>query len=80
MPWGSHLDVLLPRHAFDLSIGRDGIVCEKIASPNFAKSATNKRGLETVKMLNRGLAEMRATGEGYDIVASTLAEASSIAP
>jgi ABC-type amino acid transport substrate-binding protein len=50
----------------------------KIASLHFATSATNKRGLEAVTMLNRGLAEMRATGEWYDIVASTLAEASSV--
>lgn len=64
--------------AFDLSIGWDGIDCEKIASRHFAPSATNKRGLEAVKMLNRGLAEMRETGEWYDIVASSLVEASSI--
>ena len=30
-------------------------------------------------MLNRGLSEMRDTGEWYDIVASTLAEASKAA-
>ena len=78
LPCGSHLDVLLPSHAFELSIGWDGIDCEKIASRHFATSATNKRGLEAVKMLNRGLAELRETGEWYDIVASTLAEASSI--
>ncbi len=50
----------------------------KIASLHFATHATNKRGLEAVEMLNRGLAEMRETGEWYDIVASTLAEANSI--
>ena len=78
LPWGSHPDVLLPSHAFDLSISWDGIDCEKIASLHFATSATNKRGLEAVKMLNRGLAELRETGEWYDIVASSLVEASSI--
>jgi hypothetical protein len=27
---GSHLDVLLPAHAFDLSIGWDGIDCSRM--------------------------------------------------
>lgn len=51
----------------------------KIASLHFATHVTNKRGKEYLAMLNRGLAEMRASGEWYDIVASTLAEANNVA-
>jgi polar amino acid transport system substrate-binding protein len=40
---------------------------------------TNTRGKEYLRLLNRGLAEMRETGEWYDIVASTLIEAQGIA-
>ena len=36
--------------------------------------ATNERGKEYLEMLNRGLAEMRDTGEWYDIVATSLTE------
>ncbi|OYX24840.1 MAG: hypothetical protein B7Z10_08140 [Rhodobacterales bacterium 32-66-7] len=50
----------------------------KIASLHFATHVTNARGIEYLEMLNRGLAEMRETGEWYDIVASTLAEANGI--
>jgi len=50
----------------------------KIASLHFATHVTNRRGQEYLEMLNRGLAEMRETGEWYDIVASTLAEANGI--
>jgi polar amino acid transport system substrate-binding protein len=50
----------------------------KIASLHFATHVTNKRGKEYLQMLNRGLAEMRETGEWYDIVAGTLTEASGI--
>lgn len=50
-----------------------------IASLHFATHVTNARGKEYLEMLNRGLAEMRETGEWYDIVASTLAEASKAA-
>lgn len=46
-----------------------------IASLHFATHVTNERGKEYLAMLNRGLDEMRETGEWYDIVASTLAEA-----
>jgi polar amino acid transport system substrate-binding protein len=49
-----------------------------IASLHFATHETNDRGREYIKMLNRGLAEMRDTGEWYDIVASTLSEAADI--
>jgi polar amino acid transport system substrate-binding protein len=49
-----------------------------IASLHFATHKTNDRGREYIKMLNRGLAEMRDTGEWYDIVASTLSEAAGI--
>lgn len=51
----------------------------KIASLHFATHVTNERGKEYLQMLNRGLAEMRETGEWYDIVATTLAEASGVA-
>jgi phage tail protein X len=37
-------------------------------------SKSNKRGLEYIAMLNRGLEEMRESGEWYDIVATSLAE------
>ena len=50
-----------------------------IASLHFATHVTNARGKEYLEMLNRGLSEMRDTGEWYDIVASTLAEASKAA-
>ena len=50
-----------------------------IASLHFATHVTNERGKEYLEMLNRGLAEMRDTGEWYDIVASTLAEANKAA-
>lgn len=49
-----------------------------IASLHFATHATNERGKEYLLMLNRGLKEMRETGEWYDIVATTLAEVNSI--
>ena len=41
---------------------------------HFVTSRSNKRGLEYIAMLNRGLAEMRESGEWYDIVATGLAE------
>lgn len=50
----------------------------KIASLHFATHVTNQRGRDYLVMLNRGLAEMRETGEWYDIVASTLSEASAV--
>jgi polar amino acid transport system substrate-binding protein len=50
----------------------------KLASLQFATHVTNERGRDYLRMLNRGLAEMRATGEWYDIVASTLAEVNGI--
>ncbi|MGL4238533.1 LysM peptidoglycan-binding domain-containing protein [Tabrizicola sp.] len=50
----------------------------KIASLHFATHVTNERGKEYIQMLNRGLAEMRETGEWYDIVASTLVEANAV--
>lgn len=50
----------------------------KIASLHFATHVSNARGVDYLEMLNRGLAEMRETGEWYDIVASTLAEANGI--
>jgi polar amino acid transport system substrate-binding protein len=46
----------------------------KLASLHFATHVTNERGKSYLQMLNRGLAEMRDTGEWYDIVAGTLAE------
>lgn len=51
----------------------------KIASLHFATHVTNERGRDYLVMLNRGLAEMRETGEWYDIVASALVEANSLA-
>jgi ABC-type amino acid transport substrate-binding protein len=48
-------------------------------SLHFATHVTNTRGKEYLRLLNRGLAEMRETGEWYDIVASTLIEAQGIA-
>lgn len=50
----------------------------KIASLHFATHVTNERGKEYLELLNRGLTEMRETGEWYDIVASSLAEAATI--
>lgn len=50
----------------------------KIASLHFATHVTNERGKEYLGMLNAGLAEMRETGEWYDIVATTLAEANGL--
>ena len=50
----------------------------KIASRHFAAHVTNERGKEYIKMLNKRLAEMRETGEWYDIVASSLAEAATV--
>jgi phage tail protein X len=49
-----------------------------IASLHFATHVTNTRGKEYLQMLNSGLAEMRETGEWYDIVASTLTEAQGV--
>jgi polar amino acid transport system substrate-binding protein len=49
-----------------------------IASLHFATHVTNDRGRQYIAMLNRGLAEMRDTGEWYDLVASTLSEAGGI--
>lgn len=46
-----------------------------IASLHFATHQSNQRGREYIDMLNRGLAEMRESGEWYDIVASTLSDA-----
>lgn len=50
-----------------------------IASLHFATHVSNARGKDYIQMLNRGIAEMRETGEWYDIVASTLTEASKVA-
>jgi phage tail protein X len=50
----------------------------KIASLHFATHVSHKRGQEYLKMLNAGLAEMRESGEWYDIVATTLGEAKKI--
>ena len=68
------------------SIERAGVTAQvvqnpyliNIASLHFATHVTNERGKEYLQMLNRGLAEMRETGEWYDIVASTLSEANGI--
>lgn len=45
---------------------------------HFVTSRSNKRGLEYIAMLNKGLAEMRELGEWYDIVATGLAEANEL--
>jgi phage tail protein X len=47
-------------------------------SLHFATHVTNERGKEYLQMLNRGMAEMRESGEWYDIVASTLVEAQAV--
>lgn len=41
---------------------------------HFVTSKKNPRGPEIIAMINRGLAEMRSSGEWYDIVATGLAE------
>ncbi|MCU0828434.1 MAG: LysM peptidoglycan-binding domain-containing protein [Tabrizicola sp.] len=41
---------------------------------HFVTAKTNARGREYIAMVNAGLAEMRETGEWYDIVATGLAE------
>lgn len=41
---------------------------------HFVTSKNNPRGMEYIAMLDRGLDEMRETGEWYDIVATGLAE------
>jgi ABC-type amino acid transport substrate-binding protein/phage tail protein X len=50
----------------------------KIASLHFATHVSNERGKEYLTMLNAGLAEMRETGEWYDIVASSLIESNNL--
>ena len=46
----------------------------KFLSLHFVAHKTNPRGRVYIAMLNRGLNEMRETGEWYDIVASSLKE------
>ncbi len=46
----------------------------KIISYRFVTSKTNPRGRVYIAMLNKGLTEMRESGEWYDIVATGLAE------
>ncbi|MBL9047781.1 MAG: ABC transporter substrate-binding protein, partial [Tabrizicola sp.] len=41
---------------------------------HFIVSKSNPRGRVYLAMINRGLTEMRETGEWYDIVSSSLAE------
>lgn len=41
---------------------------------HFLTSKSNQRGVEYIAMLNRGLQEMRESGEWYDIVATSLAD------
>jgi ABC-type amino acid transport substrate-binding protein len=41
---------------------------------HFITSKTNPRGRVYIAMLNRGITEMRESGEWYDIVATSLAE------
>ena len=50
----------------------------KIVSLHVATHISNERGKKYIELLNAGLAEMRETGEWYDIVATGLAEASKI--
>jgi polar amino acid transport system substrate-binding protein len=47
-------------------------------SLHFATHVTNERGKEYLKLLNAGLAEMRDTGEWYDIVATALVQSAAL--
>ena len=68
------------------SVERAGLVGQVVQNPylinlaslHFATHVTNERGRQYLQLLNRGLADMRETGEWYDIVASTLAEVNGI--
>jgi ABC-type amino acid transport substrate-binding protein len=49
-------------------------VLVQILSMHLLTSKENPRGKEYIEMLNRGITEMRESGEWYDILATTLAE------
>ncbi|MGL4236399.1 MAG: peptidoglycan-binding protein LysM, partial [Tabrizicola sp.] len=65
-------DVFAQLDAFDKVTSNPSLV--RFLSFHFVTAKTNPRGRIYIAMLNKGLTEMRESGEWYDIVSTGLAE------
>lgn len=72
MPIEASNDIFVKLDAMDRVVINPVLV--QILSLHFLASKDNPRGKEYIEMLDRGIIEMRESGEWYDILATTLAE------
>ncbi|MCU0828340.1 MAG: transporter substrate-binding domain-containing protein [Tabrizicola sp.] len=72
MPIEASNDIFVRLDAMDRVVINPVLV--QILSLHFLASKDNPRGKEYIEMLNKGITEMRESGEWYDILATTLAE------